>query len=267
MPRHPWRPLFPPPTWFMTSLALHTRTWIIWHEEERHTLRRPSWPGLATVLDHWREPKVKHQDLRAMACECKGCLVDGCRGSASRSCGWPLANKKRAIMRCHLCTVDEEKIADREPGIADRKQPQHATEQLTTTSQTQMTTTVRLGTNAGVRSKQRSERQEPRRERRETCARLHTPDEARQANEDLARREEHFEFRKRLFMLETVCHEKAFTKAAEARRNTQRKAAQRQRADHNDSKSSSSYSYSYDNDSSSSSSYSYSYEYVEEEDR
>ena len=140
MPRHPWRPLFPPPTWFMTSLALHTRTWMIWHEEEQHTLRRPSWPGLATFLDHWREPKVKHQDLRAMACECKGCLVDGCRGSASRSCGWPLANKKRAIMRCHWCTADEEKTADREPGIAWRKQPQHATEQLTTTPQTQIPT-------------------------------------------------------------------------------------------------------------------------------
>ena len=67
----------PPPTWFMTSLALHTHTWVIWHEKERHTLRRPSWPGLAAVLDHCREPKVKHQDLRAMACECKGCLVDG----------------------------------------------------------------------------------------------------------------------------------------------------------------------------------------------
>ena len=118
----------------MTSLALHTRTWVIWHEKERHTLRRPSWPGLAAVLDHCREPKVKHQDLRAMACECKGCLVDGCRGSASRSCGWPLGKKKRAIMRCHWCTADEEKTADREPGIAWRKQPQHATEQLTTTS-------------------------------------------------------------------------------------------------------------------------------------
>ena len=112
----PDAPPFPPPTWFRTSLVLHTRTWIIWHEEERHSLRRPSWPGLATVLDHWREPKVKHQDLRAMACECKGCLVDGCRGSASRFCGWPLGKKKRAIMRCHWCTADKEKTADSEPG-------------------------------------------------------------------------------------------------------------------------------------------------------
>ena len=45
-------------------------------------------------------------------------------------------------MRCHWCTADEEKTVDREPGIAWRKQQQHATEQLATTSQTQMTTTV-----------------------------------------------------------------------------------------------------------------------------
>ena len=32
----PDAPPFPPPTWFRTSLVLHTRTWIIWHDEERH---------------------------------------------------------------------------------------------------------------------------------------------------------------------------------------------------------------------------------------
>ena len=51
---------------------------------------------------------MKHPLLRVMACECKGCSVAGCGGSASGSCGWPLGKKKRAIRRCHWCTAEED---------------------------------------------------------------------------------------------------------------------------------------------------------------